>query len=117
MCASNADRRFPYPVVRRRPGSTARTSLAGDAACNIDSREFIGAVSRIICEPHIVVPPPRDDGCIKLIALLPGEQRDNAALDRFADRARGLPLLAGLVLYCVLEQGPAPNSTIPHLPV
>jgi uncharacterized protein (TIGR02118 family) len=22
------------------------------AACNIDSREFIGAVSRIICEPH-----------------------------------------------------------------
>jgi uncharacterized protein (TIGR02118 family) len=87
------------------------------AACNIDSREFIGAVSRIICEPHIVVPPPRHDGCIKLIALLPGEQRDNAALDRFADRARGLPRLAGLVLYCVLEQGPAPNSTIPHLPV
>ena len=87
------------------------------AACNIDSRKFIGAVSRIICEPHIVVPSPGGDGCIKLIALLPGEQRDDAALDRFADRARGLPRLAGLVLYWVLEQGPAPNSTIPHLPV
>ncbi len=87
------------------------------AACNIDLRKFIGAVSRIICEPHIVVPSPGGDGCIKLIALLPGEQRDDAALDRFADRARGLPRLAGLVLYWVLEQGPAPNSTIPHLPV
>src|ERR1700722_19895015 len=26
------------------------------AACNVDSRLFIGAVSRVICEPRIVVP-------------------------------------------------------------
>jgi uncharacterized protein (TIGR02118 family) len=87
------------------------------AACNIDSREFIGAVSRVICEPRIMVPQTRDAGRVKLMALLPGAQRDDAVLDRFAERARDLPRLAGLVLYCVLEQGPAPNSTIPHLPV
>jgi uncharacterized protein (TIGR02118 family) len=87
------------------------------AACNIDSREFIGAVSRVICEPCTVESKARDGGHAKLIALLPGEQRDDAALDRFGDRARDLPRLTGLVLYRVLEQGAAPNSTIPHLPV
>ena len=25
------------------------------AACNVDSRSFIGAVSRVICEPRVVV--------------------------------------------------------------
>ncbi len=87
------------------------------AACNIDSREFIGAVSRVICESRVILPQAAAAGRLKLIALLPGEQRDDAALDRFADEARGLSRLAGLVLYYVLEQGPAPNSTIPHLPV
>ena len=43
------------------------------AACNVDLRLFIGAVSRVICEPRIVVPPARDAARIKLIALLPGE--------------------------------------------
>ncbi len=26
------------------------------AACNVDSRLFIGAVSRVICEPQVVLP-------------------------------------------------------------
>jgi uncharacterized protein (TIGR02118 family) len=69
------------------------------AACNIDSRQFIGAVSRVITDvsgelrsnlgrfslieiwPSACVPPPRP------------------------------------VQYLVREQGAAPNSTIPHLPV
>ena len=69
------------------------------AACNIDSRQFIGAVSRVITDvsgelrlnhgrfslieiwPETVVPPPRP------------------------------------VHYLVREQGAAPNSTISHLPV
>jgi hypothetical protein len=46
-----------------------------------------------------------------------GEAADDAALERYAARARELPGLRGLVLYRVLQQGPAPNSTIPHLPV
>lgn len=86
------------------------------AACNVDSRAFIGAVSRVICEPLVVVPQSAAVSRMKLLAVLPGESADDAALQRYADWARGLPLLAGLVLYRVVQQGPAPNSTIPHLP-
>jgi uncharacterized protein (TIGR02118 family) len=87
------------------------------AACNVDSRLFIGAVSRVICEPRIVVPQAQDAGRIKVIALLPGEAADDAALERYAAHVRELPGLRGLLLYRVLQQGPAPSSTIPHLPV
>jgi uncharacterized protein (TIGR02118 family) len=87
------------------------------AACNVDSKLFIGAVSRVMCEPRIVVPQAPDAGRIKLNALLPDEAADDAALERYAALAGELPRLRGLVLYRVLQQGPAPNSTIPHLPV
>ena len=87
------------------------------AACNVDSRSFIGAVSRVICEPRIVVPQAQDAGRMKLIALLPSEAADDAALERYAAHVRELPGLRGLMVYRVLQQGPAPNSTIPHLPV
>jgi uncharacterized protein (TIGR02118 family) len=87
------------------------------AACNVDSRLFIGAVSRVICESQVVVPPMAAAARMKLIAVLPGQAADDAALERHAAWARNLPRLAGLVLYRVLQQGPAPNSTIPHLPV
>jgi uncharacterized protein (TIGR02118 family) len=87
------------------------------AACNVDSRSFIGAVSRVICEPRIVVPQAQDAGRIKVIALLPGEAADDPGLERYAAHVRELPGLRGLVVNRVLQQGPAPNSTIPHLPV
>jgi uncharacterized protein (TIGR02118 family) len=87
------------------------------AACNLDSRLFIGAVSRVICEPQTVVPQVQNGGRFRLIAVLPGEAADDAVLERCAARARELPRLQGLVRYRVLQQGPAPNSTIPHLPV
>jgi len=87
------------------------------ALCNIDSRSFIGAVSRVICEARVVVRQASDAGRIRLITLLPGKAADDAALERYAVRVRELPGLRGLVLYRVLEQGPAPDSTIPHLPV
>src|SRR3954453_6843736 len=32
------------------------------AACNVDSRSFIGAVSRLICEQRILVPQAHDSG-------------------------------------------------------
>jgi uncharacterized protein (TIGR02118 family) len=86
------------------------------AECNVDSRLFVGAVSRVITEPEVIVPQPDNVGRIRLLALLPGAAADDAALRRYADWARTLPRLAGLVLYRVLEQGPAPSSTIPHLP-
>lgn len=87
------------------------------AACNVDLRTFIGAVSRAICEPYAAVAKSGEVSRIKLIALLPGEIRDDAALQRFAAWARNLPRLTSMVLYRVLDQGAAPNSTIPHLPV
>jgi uncharacterized protein (TIGR02118 family) len=85
------------------------------AACNVDSRSFIGAVSRVICEPHVMV--PSGGARMKLIALLPGPEADNAALLSYAQWASKLARLKGLTLYHVLQQGAAPNSVIPHLPV
>jgi uncharacterized protein (TIGR02118 family) len=85
------------------------------AACNVDSQCFVGAVSRVICESHVVVPQADDAARTKLIAVLPGDAADDAALGQYAAWARDLPRLAGLVLYRVLEQGPAPNSAVPHL--
>jgi uncharacterized protein (TIGR02118 family) len=87
------------------------------AACNVDSRSFIGAVSRVICEQRVAVTPAADAGRIKLIALLPGAVADDAAVERYAVRAGALPGIRGLIVYRVLQQGPAPNSTIPYLPV
>ena len=52
------------------------------AACNEDSRDFVGAVSRVICEPRIVVAFAADASATKLIALLEGARADDAALDR-----------------------------------
>src|SRR5271157_3045798 len=52
------------------------------AACNVDSRSFIGAVSRVICEPLIVVPFTEHCGPLRLIALLPGDAPDNARNER-----------------------------------
>jgi uncharacterized protein (TIGR02118 family) len=87
------------------------------AACNVDSRLFIGAVSRVMCQPRVVVPMAPEASRIRLIVLLPGDSADDAALDRYVASARGMLGLCGLVAYHVLQQGRAPNSTIPHLPV
>ena len=72
---------------------------AAMAACNVDSRLFIGAVSRVICEPIAVVPMAREACPIRLIALLPGEAADDAALDRYVASVRGMLGLCGLLAY------------------
>jgi uncharacterized protein (TIGR02118 family) len=67
------------------------------AACNVDSRQFIGAVSRIITD---VAGDVRSNlGRFSLIEIWP-----EAPPPR-------------LVHYHVREQGAAPDSTIPHLPI
>ena len=53
---------------------------------------------------------------IRLIALLPGETADDAALDRYVASLRGMLGLCGLLAYRVLQQGPAQQHD-PHLPV
>jgi uncharacterized protein (TIGR02118 family) len=81
------------------------------AACNEDSRLFIGAVSRVGTEAETVVPLASRRSPISLIAFSPsGQDLDMAAF-------RDLPSLRGLIHYHVSNQGGAPNSTIGHLPV
>jgi len=67
------------------------------AACNIDSRQFVGAVARVIADVAGVL--RSGGGRFSLIEIWPGEPPPRP------------------VHYRVREQGAAPNSTIPHLPV
>ena len=76
-------------------------------ACNIDSRLFVGAVSRVSADVEEIVPRAPSAGRISLLLLDPP---DLAAL---ADA----PRLRGLHHYRARGQGAAPNSTVPLLPV
>jgi uncharacterized protein (TIGR02118 family) len=88
---------------------TARAQAQGSpemAACNEDSRLFIGAVSRVGTEAETVVPMAPTRSPVSMIAFSPvGADMDIAAF-------RDLPRLRGLVHYHVRKQGRAPNSTI-----
>jgi uncharacterized protein (TIGR02118 family) len=86
------------------------------AACDIDSRQFIGAVSRVITEVVEIVPRTTPANPICLIVLYP-QQTDKAAAEAHLADLGSQPTLQGLVRYRVLEQGPAPNSRVPHLAV
>jgi len=69
------------------------------AACNVDSRQFVGAVSRVIADVE-------------------GELRaDRGRFSLIEIWLEGTTPAVRPVLYRVREQGAAPNSTIPHLPV
>jgi uncharacterized protein (TIGR02118 family) len=69
------------------------------AACNIDSRQFVGAVSRVIAD--VSGDLRSNAGRFSLIEIWP---KDSSPEPR-------------PVHYRVREQGAAPNSVIPHLPV
>ena len=88
------------------------------AACNVDSRQFIGAVSRVICRHNVVLAAPAGYRAHPLAGVaarrIGGRCCAGSVCWRISCRVRGL---CGAVLYRVLQQGPAPNSTIPHLPI
>jgi uncharacterized protein (TIGR02118 family) len=68
-------------------------------ACNVDSRQFVGAVSRVIAD-------------------VSGDLRSNAGRFSLIEIwPEDLPPDPRPVYYRVREQGAAPNSVIPHLPV
>ena len=69
------------------------------AACNVDSRQFVGAVSRVIADA--TGQPRTSRGRFSLIEIWP----------------EGVTPPPRPMHYKVREQGAAPNSTIPHLPV
>jgi hypothetical protein len=51
-----------------------------------------------------------------LIALYPASSAASAVESHLAD-LQSQPKLEGLTRYNVLEQGGAPNSTVPHMPI
>ena len=69
------------------------------AACNIDSRQFIGAVSRVIADVDGDL--RANHGRFSLLEIWP----------------EGVAPAARPVVYRVREQGAAPNSVIPLLPI
>jgi uncharacterized protein (TIGR02118 family) len=69
------------------------------AACNVDSRRFVGAVSRVIAD--VAGGLRSDGGRFSLLEIWP----------------EGVSPVARPVGYRVREQGAAPNSVIAHLPV
>jgi uncharacterized protein (TIGR02118 family) len=89
---------------------------AAMAACNEDSKLFIGAVARIMAEQVDDLPVADDAGQIRLIVFFP-EAANATAIAQHLDRLRLMPRLCGLRRYRVLQQGRAPNSVIPHLRV
>ena len=76
------------------------------AACNVDSRAFVGAVSRVITDDGGAL-PPSEPGLLKQVVLT----LRGAALSDLAST----PLhTRGLIAHRILEQAAAPNSTVPH---
>jgi uncharacterized protein (TIGR02118 family) len=85
-------------------------------ACNVDSRQFIGAVSRVITQPVDVVPRAVSAAPLGLIIVYPATSRQ-ADIDAHLRDLASQTHLRGLTRYHVLEQGPAPNSTVPYLDI
>ena len=85
-------------------------------ACNVDSRQFIGAVSRVITQPVDVVPRAVSAAPLGLIIVYPATSRQ-ADIDAHLRDLASQTHLRGLTRCHVLEQGPAPNSTVPYLDI
>lgn len=104
------------------------------AECNVDSEHFVGAVTRIVTEPVVMVAPPMlerikikqdapEGARIDLAApaqspkvvLLAEGAADVAWADSTLARVMTLPGVVGYVRHNILEQAAAPNSKIPEL--
>lgn len=83
------------------------------AECNVDSEQFVGAVTRLVTEPHVVAEPP--SGSTVRVLLLATGAPDPGWSNRTEARVRALPGVTGYVRHVVLEQARAPNSRIPEL--
>jgi len=86
------------------------------AACNLDSRLFIGAVSRVVSDMDADAVPATRDRLISLMVLFP-DPTPPAVIEAEAERLAALPKLRGLIRYQVRKQGRAPASTVAHLAV
>jgi uncharacterized protein (TIGR02118 family) len=86
------------------------------AACDVDSRQFIGAVARIAANVAIRVPETAPANQFSTLLLYP-EPADAGQLAADADRLAAMPGIQGLLHYDVRGQGAAANSTVGPLGV
>jgi len=107
---------FPLLIFANDQDRAKAHGSAAMAACNEDSKLFIGAVARIMAEPDDVVTVDGHAGRARLMVLYP-EGSDGASIARHVDQLGAMPRLRGLRRYNVLQQGRAPRSVIPHLQV
>jgi uncharacterized protein (TIGR02118 family) len=84
------------------------------AECNIDSEHFVGAVTRLVTEPEIVIEAPASDKPVKVLLLATGAP-DAGWAERARTRIVGIPGVVGYTGHRLLEQAAAPNSKIPEL--
>jgi uncharacterized protein (TIGR02118 family) len=85
------------------------------AECNVDSENFVGAVSRLVTEPQVIVDRPADNAA-KVILIAIGAP-DPGWSDRLNARVMPLEGFVGYVRHRLLEQAAAPASKIPELKV
>jgi uncharacterized protein (TIGR02118 family) len=88
----------------------------GIARCNIDSEHFIGAVSRLVTEPRVIVDRPVAEDAAKVILVAIGPP-DPGWTDRLRTRAMRMEGLVGYISHTLFEQAAAPASKIPELRV
>jgi uncharacterized protein (TIGR02118 family) len=84
------------------------------AECNIDSENFVGAVTRLVTEPHVVIQAPPTTSPVRVLLLATGAT-DCDWSARAQARITALAGVTGYVRHTFIEQAAAPNSKIPEL--
>lgn len=84
------------------------------AECNVDSEQFVGAVTRLVTEPLVVMAAPRQPKPVRVLLLATGMADDGWA-ERTALRVAATAGVNGHVRHRFLEQAAAPNSRIAEL--
>lgn len=102
-----------FPILTFTDAESRRNAHASPqmAACNEDSRAFIGAVSRVISDDHGRSGPGPEQPYVKQIFLMPRSLQP-IDLATLIDRLEGV---VGVTIHSILEQGGAPNSTVPFI--
>ena len=85
------------------------------AECNIDSEHFVGAVSRLVTEPQVIVERSTVEA-VKVVLLAIGRP-DPGWSHRLYARVMPTEGVVGFVRHVVLEQAAAPASRVPELRV
>ena len=84
------------------------------AECNVDSENFVGAVTRLVTEPRVVVQAPATTKPVRVLLLATGAS-DSDWSARAEARITALAGVTGYVRHTLLEQAAARNSKIPEL--